>query len=130
MGPQRWAWGFPWRTLLDAGVPLAFGSDWPVVSHNPMLGLKAALNRIKLDFSQAESSFPDQRPTLEQAIVGYTRAAAYAEFQEQEKGQLRPGQLADLVLLSHDLFALPPEQIGDARVVLTVCGGNVVHDGL
>ena len=111
-----------------AGVPLALGSDWPVVRHDPIHGIHAALNRIKLDFSAPDSPFPDQRLTLEEAIAGYTYDAAYAGFQEHETGRLRPGLLADMVLLSDDLFALPREAIGDTRVALTVCGGRVVYE--
>lgn len=127
-GPERWPWGFAWRRLLDAGVRLAFGSDWPVVAADPLQGIQVALNRIKLDFSGPESSFPDQRVSLAEAIAGYTTWAAYAARREAELGWLAPGYLADLVLLDRNLFELPREAIGEARVDLTVVGGEVVFE--
>ena len=126
-GAERWAWGFPWRALRDAGAHLAFGSDWPVVSADPLRGIEAAQNRIKLDLSGAESSFPDQRISLAETIAAYTSGAAYAEFQEREKGILREGMLADLVLLSENIFELPPEALGKARVELTMLAGRVIY---
>jgi predicted amidohydrolase YtcJ len=125
-GPQRWAWGFPWRALADSGAHLAFGSDWPVVSADPLRGIVAAQNRIKLDFSGPESTFPDQRLALAETIAAYTSGGAYAECQEHEKGVLREGRLADLVILSHNLFELPAEQLDQARIELTMVGGKVV----
>lgn len=127
-GPRRWAWGFAWRRLLDAGVRLAFGSDWPVAHPDPLRGIDVALNRIKLDFSGPDSAFPDQRVTLEEAIAGYTTWAAYAAHREAELGRLAPGYLADLVLLSHNLFELPREALREAKVDLTVAGGAVVFE--
>lgn len=118
---DRWAHSFPWRALRDAGARLAFGSDWPVVSQDPMLGIHAALNRRPWLPGQ-----PDESQTLEETIAGYTVDAAYTEFQEHEKGMIRTGYLADLVLLSDDLFAAPAETIHEVRPVLTVCDGRVV----
>lgn len=123
VGPERWACSFAWRTLRQAGAHLAFGSDWPVVSQSPLLGLYAALNRRPW-----RPGLPDQRQTLEEAITGYTRDAAYAEFQEREKGQLRPGMLADIVLLSADLESIPAEDIRQVQVLLTMCDGRVVYE--
>lgn len=127
-GPARWPWGFAWRRLRDAGVRLAFGSDWPVASPDPLLGMHVALNRIKLDFSGPESAFPDQRVGLEEAIAGYTDWAAYAGQRESELGRLAPGYLADFVLLSQNLFDLPAEAVGETKVALTVMGGRVVYE--
>ena len=101
---------------------LVYGSDWPVVSQNPLLGIYAALNRKPW---QAKDPFQNQ--TLSNIIDGYTKNAAYAEFQEAHKGIVRTGMLADLVLLSDDLFATAPEDTGDLRVVLTVCDGRIVY---
>jgi predicted amidohydrolase YtcJ len=125
-GRERWAWGFPWRVLRDGGAHLAFGSDWPVVSADPLRGIVAAQNRIKLDLSGPESPFPDQRLNLDETIAAYTSGGAYAEFQEHEKGTLRQGMLADLVMLSENIFALPSEQLHQAKVELTMVGGQVV----
>lgn len=121
-GAARWPLSFAWQTLRDAGAQLAFGSDWPVVSMNPMLGFHAALNR-----QPWAAGDPDQRQNLAQIIRGYTRDAAYVEFQEQEKGMIRIGMLADLVLLSTDLFAAPPATVDQVHPVLTVCDGRVVY---
>ena len=134
VGPGRWGWGFPWRALKMADVPIAFGSDWPVVTMNPFEGMRAGLSRLKLDFSDERSSFPDHRLTLAELIDGYTVDGAYFEFQENEKGQLRAGMLADVVALDQDLFALSKDElsqhIGKTRSALTVVGGRVVHEAL
>jgi predicted amidohydrolase YtcJ len=124
VGEDRWACSFAWRTLRRAGAHLAFGSDWPVVTQNPYLGLYAALNR-----QPWRPGLPDQRQTLADTIAGYTRDAAYAEFQEQEKGQLRPGMLADMVLLSADLETLPPQEVAQVRPLVTMVDGRVVYEG-
>jgi predicted amidohydrolase YtcJ len=121
VGPQRWGLSFAWQTLREAGALLAFGSDWPVVSQNPMLGVNAAVNR-----QLWQAGLPDQRQTLADTLVAYTRDAAYAEFQEGQKGQLKAGYLADMVLLSEDIFSIPSEQLASARPVLTMCDGKIV----
>jgi predicted amidohydrolase YtcJ len=126
-GPERWPWGFAWRSLRDAGVRIAFGSDWPVASPDPLRGLHVARNRIKLDFSGPASAFPDQRVSLEEALAAYTFEAAYAGHREAELGRLAPGYLADLVLISQNLFAIPSAEIGATHVELTVVGGDVVY---
>jgi predicted amidohydrolase YtcJ len=122
VGEARWPLSFAWETLHRAGAHLVYGSDWPVVSLEPMLGLHAARTRQPWAAGQ-----PDQRQTLHHLLLGYTRQAAFAEFQEQEKGMLRPGMLADLVVLSADLFATPVEAIPAVRPVLTVCDGQIVY---
>ncbi len=121
-GVARWPMSFAWQTLREAGAHLAFGSDWPVVSMNPLWGFHSGLNR-----QPWADGHPIQRQTLEQIIRGYTRDAAFVEFQEAEKGSIRRGMLADLVLLSNDLFATPPEEIENLHSVLTVCDGRIVH---
>lgn len=123
-GPQRWPYSFAWRSLKDAGATLSLGSDWTVAPFDPLINIHVALNRKKYDESN-----PDQRLTLEECILGYTRDAAYTEFMEHEKGQIKEGYLADLVLFSHDLFAVPPEDIMTARPVLTLMDGRIVHEG-
>ncbi|BCX04239.1 MAG: amidohydrolase [Candidatus Roseilinea sp.] len=134
VGPKRWAWGFPWRAILNAGVPMAFGSDWPVVTMNPFEGMRAALTRPKLDFSDARSYFPDHRLTLEELVAGYTLDGAFFEFQERDKGRIKPGMLADLAVLDTDLFNLPRADleagIAGTRSALTVVGGRIVHRAL
>jgi predicted amidohydrolase YtcJ len=121
-GRERWRYSFAWETLRQAGAMLVYGSDWPVVSQNPLLGIYAALNR-----KPWQAADPFQNQTLSNIIGGYTKNAAYAEFQEAHKGIVRTGMLADLVLLSDDLFATAPEDTKDLRVVLTVCDGRIVY---
>ncbi len=123
-GPQRWPFAFPWRLLKDAGATLALGSDWSVAPFDPIYNIDFALNRKKYG-----ETTPDQRLTLEECIFGYTRDAAYTEFMEHEKGQVKEGYLADLVLFSHDLFALNPEEITTAKAVLTMMDGKIVFEG-
>ncbi len=121
-GRARWRYSFAWETLRQAGARLAYGSDWPVVSQDPYFGLYAGLNR-----KPWQASDPFQAQTLEALLYGYTAGAAYAEFQEEVKGKLKVGMLADLVLLSADLFATAPEDIKTVRPLLTVCDGRVTY---
>ncbi len=123
VGSARWPLSFAWETLRKAGAHLAYGSDWPVVAMNPILGIHAGLNRRPW----AEGD-PDQRQTLGNLIAGYTRDAAWAEFMENEKGVIREGYLADLVLLSEEIFAVPPEEILRVHVDMTMCDGRIVFD--
>jgi predicted amidohydrolase YtcJ len=120
-GTQRWPYSFAWQTLREAGMRHAFGSDWPVVSMNPMLGVYAARNRKPWKVGD-----PVQRQTLHDTLVGYTRDGAYAEFQEANKGMLRVGMLADVVILDADLFATPDEELKQVKPLLTICDGRVV----
>jgi predicted amidohydrolase YtcJ len=122
-GEQRWGRSFAWRDILDAGATLTLGSDWTVAPFDPMINMNVALNREKWSPND-----PDQRLTLEECIIGYTRNAAYAEFKENEKGQIKEGYLADLVLFDHDLFALPREEIMTAKAALTMVNGKVVFE--
>jgi predicted amidohydrolase YtcJ len=126
VGRARWPLSFAWETLRQAGAHLAYGSDWPVVSLNPLLGIHAARCRTPWD-----AGLPDQRQTLANLLSGYTANAAYVEFQEGVKGQLAAGQLADVVVLSADLFATPDEAIPSVRPRLTICDGKIVfRDGV
>jgi hypothetical protein len=120
-GQGRWGRSFAWQSLRKAGARLVFGSDWPVVQPDPMLALQVALTR-----KPWLPGLPDQHQDLEPAIASYTRDAAYAEFQEGCKGQLRPGMLADLVMLSENLEAVPTEEISRAFPIMTICDGRVV----
>ena len=122
-GEHRWPLSFAWRNMKNAGNNIAFGSDWPVAPYDPMINLNAGMNREKWSATD-----PDQRLTLEECIIGYTRDAAYAEFKENEKGQIKEGYLADMVLFSHDLFALNPEDILTAKPVMTIVDGKVVFE--
>jgi hypothetical protein len=127
IGLERSRTSFAWRSMLDAGVPLAFGTDWPIAPLNPLLGIWAAVTRQTLDHKHPEGWIPEQRVTLGEALRAYTQASAYAEFQEKVKGTIAPEMLADMVVLSADLFSVPANQIKDERVILTMVGGKVVY---
>ncbi len=121
-GPERTRSGFPWRDLLDAGADLAFSSDWPVAELDPLVGIHEAVARLT---HEGEPS--PHRVSLAEAIDGYTRRGAFACHADATRGTLSEGKYADFVLLSHDLFEIPPERIRDARVEQTVVGGRVVY---
>lgn len=129
IGPERCATSYAFRSLLDAGARVAFGSDWPVAPVSPLLGIDAAVNRRTLDGKHPGGWFPAQRITVAEAIEAYTRTAAYAAFRERELGTLEPGKLADLVVLSRDILA-PAErdQIAQTEVLLTMVGGRIVYE--
>jgi hypothetical protein len=126
IGPDRIKRTYAFRTFLDHGVHLAFGTDWDVAPLNPMLGLYAAVTRAGLDGKTPGGWVPEQKITVPEAVTAYTRGSAYAEFQDDVKGTLAPGMLADLVILSDDIFRIPPEKIRDVKVVTTIAGGRVV----
>ncbi len=128
IGHERCKTTYAFRTFLDHGVLLAFGSDWTVAPLNPMLGLYAAVTRATLDGKNPNGWFPEQKLTLKEAIEAYTMGSAYAEFREKEKGSLTPGKLADIVVLDTDLFSIAPEKIKDAAVRWTVVDGKVVYE--
>ncbi len=129
IGRERALTSYAWRSMLRAGAPLAFGTDWPVAPLNPLLGLYAAVTRATLDGKHSEGWFPEEKLTMEEALRAYTQGSAYAAFEEKEKGTIAPGKLADFAVLSADLFSIPPEKIKDARVLATVIGGKVVYRG-
>ena len=126
IGPQRIKTTYAFRSFLDAGVRLAFGTDWSVAPLDPILGLEAAVTRATLDGKNPGGWVPEQKITLAEAVTAYTQGSAYAEFQERDKGVLAPGMLADLVVLSRDLFHLEPQRLHEARVTTTIVGGRVV----
>lgn len=128
IGHERARSSYAWRSMLDAGAPLAFGTDWPVAPLNPLLGIYAAVTRATVDGKHPEGWFPEQRLTLEEALRAYTQGSAYAQFGEREKGTIAPGKLADVVVLSDDLSSIPPERIKDARVEMTIVGGKVIYE--
>jgi predicted amidohydrolase YtcJ len=126
IGPERVTWTYPFKSFLDGGVRLAFGSDWPVAPMDPILGIYAAVTRRTLDDRHPDGWVPEQKISLEEAIKGFTWNGAFAEFAESVKGSLEPGKLADLVVLDRDLFSLRPEELKTANVRMTVCGGRVI----
>ena len=128
IGRARTASTYAFRTFLDRGVRMAFGSDWPVAPLDPLLGIDGAVNRRTLDGKNPGGWYPEQKVTLAEAIRAYTLDAAYAAFMEDRTGSITVGKYADLVLLDRDLLALPPEEIPQARVDVTVLAGRVVHE--
>ena len=126
--PERLAGTYAFRSLLDAGVQLAFGTDWEVAPLDPMQGIYAAVTRRTLDGAHPDGWLPAQKISVEEAVRAYTVGSAHAEFQENDKGMLRPGMLADFVLWSQDIYRIAPERIGETRAVLTVVDGRVVFE--
>jgi len=127
LGPERIKWSYAWRSLLDHGAVLAFGSDWPVAPMDPLLGIYAATSRSTLDGKNPQGWVPQQRITVAEAVHAYTVGSAFAERQEAIKGSLEPGKLADLVVLSNDIFHLAPSEIEKVRVYMTVFDGSVIY---
>ena len=128
IGHDRASRTYAFRTFLNHGVRLAFGTDWNVAPLNPMLSVYAAVTRATLDGKNPGGWFPEQKLTLPEAIEAYTMGSAYAEFQENQKGSITPGKLADMVLLNDDIFAIDPVKIREVRVITTIVGGKTVWD--
>ncbi len=116
------------RSLLDAGAHLAFGTDWPIAPLDPMAGVAAAVTRRTLDGKNPGGWHPEQKISVAEALAAYTSGSARAAFAENDKGTLAPGKLADFVLLSDDPLAIAPEKLETVRTVLTVVGGRIVFD--
>jgi predicted amidohydrolase YtcJ len=126
VGPQRWKYAWAFRSLKDSGALLAFASDWNVAEMEPPIGIYTALTRKGLDGKPDGGWIPEQTIDIETAVKGYTIYGAYANFLEGNRGSLIPGKYADLVMLSDDLFSIPPDKVKDARAVWTVVGGKEV----
>jgi len=118
------AWAF--RSLLDAGATLAFGSDWWVAPIDPLAGIYAAVTRRPIDGSCEAGWTPEQKISVREAVHAYTMGTAYAAFQERIRGSIEAGKLADLAVLSRDIFAIDPVEIADTKVDLTIVGGEIV----
>jgi predicted amidohydrolase YtcJ len=128
IGKDRAKTTYPFRSLLDSGATLAFGTDWTVAPLDPMLTIYAAVTRRTLDGKNSKGWVPEQKISVEETVRAYTYGSAYAEFQENVKGTLTPGKLADLVILSRDIFKIDPNEIENVKVVLTMVDGKVVHE--
>jgi predicted amidohydrolase YtcJ len=123
VGEGRYAWSFPWQTLREAGAMLAFSSDYPVVTQNPFISIDAGVNR------QAwKPNLRNEAQTLEQILDGYTKGGAYLEFAENDKGQLKEGMLADVIMLNDDIFKVESEAVRDMFTDLTMMDGKIVHE--
>ena len=128
IGHDRATRTYAFRTFLDHGVRLALGTDWNVAPLNPMLTLYAATTRATLDGKNPQGWFPEQKLTIKEAIEAYTMGSAYAEFQENEKGSITVGKLADMVLLSDDVLSIDPAKIREIKVLKTWVGGKMTYD--
>ncbi len=126
-GPDRASRAWAWKSIADSGGHLAFGSDWPVVTLNPWEGVQTAVTRQTAE-GQPEAGFvPEQRLTVGQVVDGYTLGAAFAGRREKTEGSLEIGKLADLIIISQNVFDIEPHKIGSTKVVTTIVGGRVVY---
>ncbi|HET9839513.1 MAG TPA: amidohydrolase [Candidatus Angelobacter sp.] len=126
LGPERAKHSYPWKEFEENGIPMAFGTDYPVEPITPFRGLYAAITRK--NEAGTKQYFPGQRLLIDDAIAAYTSGSAFAEFAEEEKGELRPGMLADFVVLDRDITKVAPEEILKTKVLRTVVGGKTVYE--
>jgi hypothetical protein len=128
IGKERAKTTYAFRSLLDAGAVLAFGTDWTVAPLDPMLSIYAAVTRRTLDAKNPKGWVPEQKISVEETVRAYTLGSAFAEFQDDVKGTVTVGKLADLVILSRDIFKIDPKDIEKVKVVLTILDGRVVYE--
>ena len=127
VGPERAARAWPWHDILAGGAHLAFGSDWPVVTISPWPGVQILLTRETPEGTPRGGWHPNERITLPQAIKGYTLDSAFAARRDKTEGSIETGKLADMIVISQDLFKVAPEKIGGTKVMLTMVGGKIVY---
>ena len=128
IGTERSKGTYAFRSLLDSGATLAFGSDWTVAPLNALEGIKAAVTRQTLDGKHPTGWVPEQKITVDEAVRAYTVGSAYAEFAEKVKGSITPGKLADLVIIDRDIYTCDPADIDKAQVILTIMDGRIVYE--
>ena len=128
IGHERSKTTYAFKSILESGARLAFGSDWSVAPPTPIEGIYGAVTRETLDGKHPGGWIPEQKISVEDALRAYTSGAAYASFEEKIKGTLESDKLADFVLIDKDLTAIPPEEIRNARIMMTVVGGRVVYE--
>lgn len=128
IGKSRAEGAYAWKSLQNSGAIVAFGTDYQVEPLNPMEGLYAAVTRKDRHGEEGEGWFPAQKLTMKEAIRNYTLASAYAQFMEDRKGKLKPGYLADIVILEKDLFSIPENEIMTNKIDMTITGGRIVFD--
>lgn len=127
LGPERIKYAYPWRSMLDAGIILAASSDLPVEHYNPFWGIHAIVARKNLDNFPPEGWYPQQRVTVYEAMSMYTKNAAYASYEEDIKGTISEGKLADFAVLDRDPFEIDMDELKDVKVSMTYLGGNLVY---
>ncbi len=128
IGPERAKTTYAFRSLLDAGAVLAFGSDWFVAPMEPLMGIYGAATRRTLDGKYPNGWVPEQKISVAEAIRAYTWGSAYASFDEANKGTIEPGKLADFAVLSDDILSIDPVEIAKTKVVMTIFDGRVVYE--
>lgn len=128
IGHERSKTTYAFKSILDSGARLAFGSDWSVAPPTPIEGIYGAVTRETLDGKHPGGWIPEQKISVEDALRAYTSGAAYASFEEKIKGTLERDKLADFVLIDKDLTAIPAEEIKSAKVMMTVVGGKIVYE--
>ncbi len=126
-GPDRASRAWAWKSIADGGGHMAFGSDWPVVTLNPWQGIQTAVTRQTAEGTPASGFVPEQRLTVAQAVEGYTLGAAFAGRREKTEGSIEVGKLADLIIISQNIFDINPHKIGATKVLNTIVGGRVVY---
>lgn len=128
IGPERARGTYAFRSLLDGGATLAFGSDWFVAPMEPLMGIYAAVTRRTLDEKRPGGWVPEEKISVAEAVRAFTYGSAYAAFEEKIKGAIEPGKLADMAVLSENIFAIDPVQIRQVKVVMTIFDGRVVFE--
>jgi predicted amidohydrolase YtcJ len=128
LGPERIKTTYAFRSLLDSGATLAFGSDWPVGPLRPMTGIYGAVTRRTIDGKNPEGWMPQEKITVQEAIKAYTFGSAYAEHEETLKGMIKPGLLADIIVLSDDILHIDPVKIDSVEVDMTILGGQIIYE--
>lgn len=129
IGSERARTTYAFRSLLDTGATLAFGTDWSVAPLDPLLTIYAAVTRRTLDEKNPQGWIPEQKISVDEAVRAYTVGSAHAEFQDAVKGSISPGKLADLVMLSRDIYVIDAKEIDKVKVVLTIVDGRVEFGG-
>lgn len=127
VGAERIKGAYAWRDLMNAGVKTAFGSDFPVEEVNPFLGIQAAVTRCDIRGQPEGGWYPEQRLTVYEAVRGFTAGAAYAQFQENLVGKIKPGMRADFTIIDRDIFEIPPAEIHQTQALMTIVNGKIVY---
>ncbi len=128
LGLERSRWAYAWKSLADCGARLAFGTDYSVEPLNPMEGLYAAVTRKDRKGEEGEGWFPMEKTTMEKAVEYYTLGSAYAQFMDERKGMLSKGYMADITILSEDIFNIPEEMIMSVKADFTIADGKIVYE--